>query len=464
MTSECTDKKDIDDTVLYTDCTTSQFSGNTEDWSNSYVHLPTNFLGLNLKNLGNTRGNIFWNLKNLIDSDTTTFEDRTQGVRYLMRSPYIHAIKESINSVIKIVDFNDYNVYSRYLFFSNNEKYLRLNDNITHEIHPYWFITSTPKKHPKELTMLTCRFLLRALSPGDTLRHSVLEYILDTIECNEYADTIKADACDVLITCGEFDEIDYGQAKLKKLIISQNTNPDSVYNSQSVHNSSFTESAIKILRVLHGEYNLHSSIDFLRDIITAQVCLHSGQLEDPSHTIDKINKFFYRIMTDSTKFNDYTILDCLYLVGKKIQDLHEDYKTTAIQRLIEEILDAQDTCSTGYLIRIVNVLSGLTTESDLILRLDPKQELKCVINTRLSDMLGSVPTAQRESIIESIDILRDSSEDEDAVYTIKKFIDYSMLYDDLQDDYIGQKLISQDEFDQVWKNTMYTYFGAQIFL
>lgn len=447
--TECTD-----DTTLYSESEVSQFSGSTEDWSNSYTYLPTNFLGLNLKDLGSTKNNIFWLLKCKIDSVNTSFEDRTQGVRYLMRSPYIHAIAQTTDSTIKIIDMDEYNVYSRYFFFSNNEKYLRLNDQIVHNTHPHWFLVSESKKHPIELTMLSCRFLLHALSPGDEFRHRVLEYILDIIESNEYSDSLKADACDILITCGEFDEIDYGQAKLKKLITLQNSNPNDVYNSQSVHNSSFTESAIKILRALRHKYTPDNTIDFLKDIIVEYATIEQ---------VNIINKFFYRALTDTTRFNQYTILDCLYLIGKHILELENEYKNTAIKRLIEELLDAQDTCSTGYLVRIVNVLSGLTDEPELVLKLDPKEELKCVINTRLSDVLQNTPNSTKESILEAIDVLSQTSSDEDAQYTIKSFINYSMLYDDLQDDYIGQKLLTTNEFDTVWKNTIAVYFGAQIF-
>jgi hypothetical protein len=443
---------EVDDTRLYTENHESAFSGNNQDYNDMYTYLPSNFLGLDLKKLGSTTNNIFYVLKSRVDSIDTSFEDRTQGVRYLMRSPYIKAIHETTQSVIKIIDWDSYDVYSRYIFFSTNEKYLRLNDFIVQDIHPHWFSVASEKKHPLELTLLSCRYLLRTLNPGNALRHSILEFILDQIESTEISENLKGDSCDILITCGEGDEIDYGEACLKKLIKQQTSNPENLYNSQSVHNSSFVESAVKILRELRKSYTPDKTIDFLKEMIQV-----------PQEHTEKVNKFFYRALTDTTKFDVYTILDCLYLVGKKIQEVTGDSYITCLNRLIEEILDAQDTCSTGYLVRIVNVLSGIIEGSEFSLKLDPRQELKQVINTRLSDILQSTPIAQRTTILDAIDKLSTDPEDEDSLYDIKQFVNYSMLYDDLQIDYINQGLLNDEDFNSVWNTCIFNYFGAKIY-
>jgi hypothetical protein len=64
-------------------------------------------------------------------------------------------------------------------------------------------------------------------------------------------------------------------------------------------------------------------------------------------------------MTDPFRFERLSLSDILFLVYNKI--LTFENKNELMKRLLEEIIDCDMTCTTGYFTRIVNTLNGFVT-------------------------------------------------------------------------------------------------------
>ena len=67
----------------------------------------------------------------------------------------------------------------------------------------------------------------------------------------------------------------------------------------------------------------------------------------------KLDKAFDRIFLDNSRFDGYKLSEILLFVWNKIHD-NENLK----ERLLEELIDSNDTCSSGYFTRLMNVFSG----------------------------------------------------------------------------------------------------------
>ena len=81
----------------------------------------------------------------------------------------------------------------------------------------------------------------------------------------------------------------------------------------------------------------------------------------------------------------------------KIQT-HE-HKDTCLQRLREELIEMAETCTTGHLLRLMNVFTGI---EDNGLSIDPSIELKSVIMKRIETLMNSYKGKKEEKKKEQI--------------------------------------------------------------
>jgi hypothetical protein len=74
-------------------------------------------------------------------------------------------------------------------------------------------------------------------------------------------------------------------------------------------------------------------------------------------------------------------------------------------RLIQELLDMFDTCSQGYVCRLVNVLSGFGTE--LGVSLDYEDEIYAIFSTKVNKLLSDAPEPLRDKLLEELTVESD---------------------------------------------------------
>ena len=109
-----------------------------EDYKNelgSHSYMPKDFLGIATKDLGFHivgKDSTFLALKNkLVDHSTTLkVEDRMQGVRYLCSIPFNDALYHCVEAAMSIISDESIDIYKRYYFLSNNDKFYRLDAHV----------------------------------------------------------------------------------------------------------------------------------------------------------------------------------------------------------------------------------------------------------------------------------------------------------------------------------------------
>jgi hypothetical protein len=154
-----------------------------------------------------------------------------------------------------------------------------------------------------------------------------------------------------------------------------------VYNdSQNVHNSGINQSVIENAEKLvdnlppNYEYSITKFYSRIKTYIS-------------SKQIETINKALARIRNDVAIFGKGVTLHMVLIAVEYEIIKNVKYKNDAYGRLVEELFEAEKYCSTGYLSRLVNSLSGY---SDIVeIKISDSEQLKNVIGTMIEKEIGN---------------------------------------------------------------------------
>lgn len=164
----------------------------------------------------------------------------------------------------------------------------------------------------------------------------------------------RADASDVLLRYGTDD-----YKKKAKDIISILGGSDNVYeNAQNAHNDFIESSALELLKKI----TVFPIIDTL-DFSLAKECILSNTINP-----DKLTKVFERIEFDRAMYSSMNLSQILVsVVSYMLQFEHR------LTRLVSELEDCDEICSTGIMERILNSLSGC---DELLIKISYEDQIK----------------------------------------------------------------------------------------
>ncbi len=160
-----------------------------------------------------------------------------------------------------------------------------------------------------------------------------------------------------------------------------------------------------------------------------------------------ICKTITRIMMDSCKFENLSLLEILLLIWNYINS--HKHKEELIKRLFEELLDMFETCTTGHLSRLFNVLCGYTEFNTSVINFD--QQLRANIFARLSKCISDLTAHDREQIT-----IEMGQSDHD---TINDFLFSCDIKPQLKLEFVDSNLISNEVFEQIYQSALKDYFG-----
>lgn len=276
--------------------------------------------------------------------------------------------------------------------------------------------------------------------------------LLEIAKNGTYDENTRADAADIVLTRSSNDEhiaearkiiADIGYSGVSGKSTSLMDRVKTLYNnSQNIHDETIAESVGKFIEKM------------VRDTKTKTRPFHEVQNEVveliktkdlTSQQRHNAYKALNRVSIDVATFTSYrvTISDIFVRVWFRINK-EEDPTNRALleNRLIEELIEMGDTCSSGHGGRFVNVLSAVDSDIKISFESQINSNLAGRINKRLRDIENS---DLRASI--SSGMLPDAEEEDKDAY--KTFIENVLpeLYSELQKEFVGEKYISQEEFD-----------------
>jgi hypothetical protein len=279
-------------------------------------------------------------------------------------------------------------------------------------------------------------------SAQQALKHDCLllkdcEYMLDqTIKTNREeavdgmtSDLAAAEICDFLLSCPIASDI---KDKVKNRLLSiEGVDVIQLFKSnQTVHQvSSDIEGFVKDLM----NYNV---------IPFATVCMSLKQHPSYNEAVENaLNRFSLDEGLYSTMACSLSSILCR--VYDKIQK--HSAKESLMQRLCEECADMSDTCSSGHLVRLINVFSGIDGGITLSIR----DEINSVMQHRISKLVSLQPIEVQEAIMEELD--------KDKQETIQKYLykEMAILHNVMKQEYQG--LLTDQEFTEYFRNAILMY-------
>jgi len=416
----------------------------------TFEYMPHTFLNIDTNTFGdsyfpNGEEHPFLRLKKEAMNKKNTSEDRMQAVRYMCYIPHENCVEHCIEASKTIIEENEYDVYNRFYFFSNNAKYTKLDGNVVHSLHPFFFELSIKNKYPIELTLMSARYIISQYPYTSKERNSVLEYILDVADDVNETVYARSECADILVTVGEGDEITFGYQVLEDLGDLYNENKlKTIYtNAQNAHNETINENTRNIVKALYKEYLIkHTYNDLVStDMEPLQNSLINECLVDEDKEL--VQRFLYRVLTDPFKFERLTLADVLNLVYYKINTFNDE-KNELVKRLLEEIKECDNTCTTGYFTRIVNTLNGFMTQKELTFYINPRDEIRSVIFARINNAIRNLNEKDRGAVLDSLD--------EGDLNAFNEFMEIYSPEEEIRQEYIN--LLTDDEFNEVFNKCM----------
>lgn len=203
---------------------------------------------------------------------------------------------------------------------------------------------------------LACQYLLEKCNIQDNDSLDFLEKFLFSVADDEYInEDLRADACDVILQYGSEEAREAARNIIYALGGGDRVNNNIFKNAQNVHVRSIEESVQKIVDRLIGYhprnqkfYNFTQSRDDILKIIE----------NEEKETKHQIEGSLIRIGLDRAVYgnSNVSLSTILSYVWTYIQD--SEFREELEKRLLEELVESNNKCSTGYASRLVNTLSG----------------------------------------------------------------------------------------------------------
>lgn len=219
--------------------------------------------------------------------------------------------------------------------------------------------------------VLACQYLLEKCEPEPEFSSFIEKFLLEVAENPNINHDIRADACDIILQYCSDESRNSARALIFVLGGGDIARNNIFKNAQNVHIRSIEESVEKIIEKLSAYYpQKGKSYDFqkARDEIVAYYTTkydkkQSKEEEDKKDEKEKKEKeeiegALTRILIDRAVYgkSHMTLSTILAKVWTYIQD--SEFREELEKRLLEELVESNNKCSTGYVSRLVNTLSG----------------------------------------------------------------------------------------------------------
>lgn len=206
------------------------------------------------------------------------------------------------------------------------------------------------------------------------------EFLLHIASLPDINEDIRADACDILLAYGTPENVENARMILFVLGGGERARHNIFKNSQNVHNQAVEESVEKMIEFIStfiprtvSLYTFEKAKDELTELIKLEP-------DDDKRTI--LENAMIRITIDRAIYGRFN-LSLANIIAKMwtyIQD--SSYREELQKRLLEELIDSNNKCSSGYVSRILNSLSGF---GDISLQISFEDQIISVLETRLNN-------------------------------------------------------------------------------
>ena len=237
-----------------------------------------------------------------------------------------------------------------------------------------------------------------------TYNSEVIFAILSIAEDSETPYNQRADAADILIRLGPDSVKNKGKNIIDQLAKGDQTAIPTLFsNRQNVHDENIEASVRDFLLQLGGDTFPMTKVgdgerELTFDDVYSELCPMVDILK-MSSKIEAINGSLLRIKIDQILYpGSQTLLTIFIKIYSRISK-HE-HREALFQRLFDELIDMDDTCSSGHASRLVNVFSGV---DNFNINIGFRKQIRGNISGRLSKLIQDVTTeTRRDELIDQM--------------------------------------------------------------
>ena len=396
------------------------------------------------------------NFTRLIKDPSVLLDHRVEACRYLFASTdarYKKVAQEHLLTIINTVE--DYGSRWRYKIIANYisktglealTNFAKLpvpyDEEFVHRLQTSFFFNADNGARER---ILSGQNLLEMKMVGPEEAQKVEAGLLGLAEDPARPDAVRADAADVLIRTASGDAKARAQAIIAALGYSAVRSRDqTVYSDrQNVHTTAISESARAFIRAISADphYEKIESFSSVYAEVTALVSAADLTPEARAQCFRALD----RISIDTATFTEthLGISDVFCYVWHRIKN-HPDFRAELETRLLDELGDMADTCSSGHTWRFVNVLS--VYDGDL-LRISWKEQIQANIIGRLSATIRDIPDETLKDLV-ALGSMENAEPEEARAF--REFADAALadLYSELRKEFVEEgKHLPLDRFD-----------------
>ena len=306
--------------------------------------------------------------------------------------------------------------------------------------------------------ILSSQYLLRDKNVLEETKQIVQDILLSFCNDNTLDYNLRADSADTLLRYGS-EERKLIARDIIILLGRNNVEIRTIFsNSQNVHIEEIEKSILEIIEYLNTlPVLLIDSNDITFDYISKKLEKDIEKREE--NDSDKIKISLNRINIDRTLYSKYNCsLNSIFIKVYSYIYSHES-KDIMINRLLEELIDMHGTCSTGFVSRLINTISGF---GDISIRISFEDQIISNVFGRLNAKIRELNDEDmKEKIIEEMSLTNSSMLNRKHFY--KFFRDYiPSLKEELYKEF--NAFITDTDFDLYMRKAIMVYETGEKFV
>ncbi len=299
-------------------------------------------------------------------------------------------------------------------------------------------------------------------SENKKIRKEIEKICIGFAQDTELDYNLRADAADLLVTIGTKSSMVIGK-NIISFLGEDFKGVKTIYtNNQNVHSKMISESVdnyIKILSTIPLKTKNGKFLEF--SDVQEEIEIEIREIDNFNEVLKKIRSSLLRISLDQFLYNNSQTLQGIFIKVWQIICSHE-YSNDLKNRMIEELIDMADTCTSGHTSRIVNVLSGFEINGETIrLNIGWQDQIKSNLIGRLNKLVKDMEDLDiQEKILEEMATKGDMIEKPNLLNFFRTNL--FPIKDELYNEFVDKgKHISQEEFDIYIRNAI-SYFEEGI--
>ena len=289
-------------------------------------------------------------------------------------------------------------------------------------------------------------------------KNRVVEVLLGLTRDSTLDPNIRGDAADAVLHGGDrkqrvearrlLGELGFSGVDRNSKFITSRTK--TVYNNeQNVHDESIAESVTRFIEVMVASDDIGKmNYETVSDEIVKLLDSPEG-LKGPNRKADKIKALgaLKRVERDTATFSSYsvTIAEILVHVWLRIisYSSEPEVEATLKQRLIEELLEMGETCSSGHCARFINVLSAVDPQISISF----ESQIQANLAGRINAKIRNIADPELADQINTGMMAESEPEDREAYL---RFVANAIaeIEIELRKEFVGDSYISDAEFTE----------------